>query len=792
MPWVDPNFLITEVQHITRSLLRVDLSIVPDFQWDPEVHGGAEAFHIMVEDVDGEVILFRDMFTLHQWYSTDEHNVTLTVQIFEPVSQNYYISVISDRWLHAETRLPISFKHLIIPDKFPAPTLFLTSNPSTSNKIQTQLFQVCIQPMTTPSSEAKRAVCIEPYQDMVDLRVQEWQAKFSKVQGGKEIVSLTGGTSADLRLLEKGDVIFCTPPQWGVISRLPANSTMDIHLQSTQISHFPSLMISMSKPAYLANCEYAPTKVTVFVPSRQQCRLTVDDILTHCAADDQPDRFLNIELADLQPHLDHASDKGLAEVLSRGIGYYHEALSKQDKRIVQRLFESGAIQVLVASKGTAWSLPVASYMVIIMGVQYYETRKDFYKKFLGEGLPIEPHLPTYMLHDYFLAEVAVKTIENKQDAMDLLTWTYFYRRMTQNPNYYNLHNVSHQHLSDDLSELVENTLSDLVNLKCIAIEEDMDVSPLNLGMIAAYYNISYVTVEVYTLSLKERTKLKGLLEVVSSSAEFETIPIRRHEDTLFECIYDRVPVKIDTPNFEAPYFQDFPVAASPLLSSAPSTRSCRRPGPPCVDVMSSNAWLNALCAVDVSQMCVQGMWETDSPLKQIPHFESEAIKRCKDAGVNSVYDIMELEDDTRNKLLQMNPAQMCVPFLDPTLDVNHQLAKGDYTAGAPIYLQVALSRDADDEEDEEPSDPVVIAPYYPLKKMANWWLVVGDPNTRQLLIIKKVTGSHKLKLYVICDSYVGADHDISLDPIDIEEGEDGDSDEGVESDEELMELPDVV
>jgi pre-mRNA-splicing helicase BRR2 len=79
--------------------------------------------------------------------------------------------------------------------------------------------------------------------------------------------------------------------------------------------------------------------------------------------------------------------------------------------------------------------------------------------------------------------------------------------MTQNPNYYNLHNVSHQHLSDHLSELVENTLNDLVNSKCIAIgqsrlcipipspdavfvEDEMDVSPLNLGMIAAYYNIS--------------------------------------------------------------------------------------------------------------------------------------------------------------------------------------------------------------------------------------------------------------------------------------------------------------
>jgi pre-mRNA-splicing helicase BRR2 len=55
-----------------------------------------------------------------------------------------------------------------------------------------------------------------------------------------------------------------------------------------------------------------------------------------------------------------------------------------------------------------------------------QTRKDFYKKFLAEGLPIESHLPTHLLHDYFLAEIAVKTIENKQDAMVLFCcFTYF-------------------------------------------------------------------------------------------------------------------------------------------------------------------------------------------------------------------------------------------------------------------------------------------------------------------------------------------------------------------------------
>ncbi|KAE9386751.1 Sec63-domain-containing protein [Gymnopus androsaceus JB14] len=969
--------LTAQVQPITRSLLRIELSITPDFRWDEKIHGGAETFWILVEDVDGEIILFHDTFVLLQRYAEDEHTVTFTVPMFEPVPPNYYISLISDRWLHAETRLPISFKHLILPEKFPPPTPLLELQPlplsalhnkefegiysstiDTFNKIQTQVFQALYTSdenvfIGAPTGSGKticaefallrlwskreqpRAVCIEPYQEMVDMRVQEWKAKFSGLQGGKEIVSLTGETTADLRLLEKGDVIVCTPSQWDVISRrwrqrknvqtiglliadevhlvggevgptyevilsrtryvsaqteiktrivacgvslanardlgewigVPSHAIfnfspsarpldMDIHLQSFAIPHFPSLMIAMSKPAYLAITEYSPNKpVIIFVPSRKQCRLSVDDLLIHCAADDQPDRFLNVEVSDLQVHLDHLSDEGLKETLKHGIAYFHEALSAQDKRIVQRLFESGAVQVLVASKDTAWSLPVSSYMTIIMGVQYFEgkehryidypvmdvlqmmgsacrprddersrcvlmcqqTKKDFYKKFLAEGLPIESHLPS-MLHDYFLAEIAVKTIENKQDAMDILTWTYFYRRMTQNPNYYNLHNVSHQHLSEHLSELVETTLSDLMNSKCIAIEDESDeVSPLNLGMIAAYYNISYVTVEVYTLSLKERTKLKGLLEVVSSSAEFEIIPIRRHEDVLLRRLYDRLPVKLEAAgvNYESPHFKTF------LLLQAHFSR-IQLPADlvadqrliiekvlnllsACVDVLSSNAWLNALGAMDLAQMCVQAVWDRDSPLKQVPHFEADVLQRCADAGVESVYDVMDMEDDKRTALLQMSNAQMqdVAAFVNsyPSLDVSHELVKGSYTAGAPIILQVTLGRDVD-EDDEGDTDQTVVAPYYPSKKMANWWLVVGEPSTRQLLVIKRVTvprtlgvkleftlpkGKHAIKLYVICDSYVGADHDIGLGEVDVAEGEDSDDSDEDDSDDAMEE-----
>lgn len=63
-------------------------------------------------------------------------------------------------------------------------------------------------------------------------------------------------------------------------------------------------------------------------------------------------------------------------------------------------------------------------------------------------------------------------------------------------------------MSDHLSDLVENTLADLERSKAIACEDDMDLTALNLGMIAAYYYITYTTLELFASSLKAKTKLK--------------------------------------------------------------------------------------------------------------------------------------------------------------------------------------------------------------------------------------------------------------------------------------------
>lgn len=70
-------------------------------------------------------ILHTEYFVLKKRYCEDEHIVDFTVPIYEPLPPQYFIRVVSDRWLHAETLLPISFRHLILPEKFHPPTELL-------------------------------------------------------------------------------------------------------------------------------------------------------------------------------------------------------------------------------------------------------------------------------------------------------------------------------------------------------------------------------------------------------------------------------------------------------------------------------------------------------------------------------------------------------------------------------------------------------------------------------------------------------------------------------------------
>ncbi len=55
--------------------------------------------------------------------------MSFAVTLTDPLPPQYFIRIVSDRWLHSETILPISFRHILLPQKFPPPTELLDLQP---------------------------------------------------------------------------------------------------------------------------------------------------------------------------------------------------------------------------------------------------------------------------------------------------------------------------------------------------------------------------------------------------------------------------------------------------------------------------------------------------------------------------------------------------------------------------------------------------------------------------------------------------------------------------------------
>jgi pre-mRNA-splicing helicase BRR2 len=57
-----------------------------------------------------------------------------------------------------------------------------------------------------------------PTPELAKERLADWQSRFGDKLGVR-VVALTGETAADLKLLEKGQIVIATPHQWDVLSR---------------------------------------------------------------------------------------------------------------------------------------------------------------------------------------------------------------------------------------------------------------------------------------------------------------------------------------------------------------------------------------------------------------------------------------------------------------------------------------------------------------------------------------------------------------------------------------------
>ncbi|KAJ4825150.1 DExH-box ATP-dependent RNA helicase DExH12 [Turnera subulata] len=824
--------LTAHVQPITRTVQRVELTITPDFVWEDSLHGYVEPFWVFVEDNDGDHILHHEYFMLKKQYSDEDHSLNFTVPIYEPLPPGYMIRVVSDKWLGSQTVLPVTFRHLILPERYHPPTELLDLQPLPVAALRNPLYEALYQDFKH-FNPAQTQVFIVLYNTddnvMVAAPTRSGKticAEFAILrshQKGPEsvlrvIIELTGEPTMDLKLLERGQIIISTPERWDALSRrwkqrkfvqhislflidelhligsqgatsqglfnFPPSVRpvpLEIHIQGVDIVDFEARMQAMAKPTYTSTVQHGENgkPAIVFVPTRKHVRLAVRDLITYSIMDNKENpAFLLHSPEELEPFTGKIQEEMLRVTLCHGVGYLHEGLSNSDQEVVSQLFETGWIQVCVMSSSMCWRVPLSAHLVVVMGTQYHEglenapidyplpdllqmmghasqplldnsgkcvllchsPQKEYYKKFLFEAFPVESHLH-HFLQDNFNAEVVAGVIKTKQDA--LVTGIF----------------------SDHLSELVENALSDLEDNKFIEIKDDTDLYPLNLGRIASYYYVSCITVERFSSLLTPKTKTKGLLEILTLALEYAQLPIRSGEEGAhFSRQFVRGILAMDQ--------QEVILSASRLLQAM-------------VDVVSNNGWLNlALLAMEVSQMLTQGMWERDSMLLQLPYFTEDLIKKCiqnPGKSIETVSDLVEMEDDCRRELLQMSDSQLldiaifCNRF--PNIDLSYEVMdSGNVRAGADITLLVTLERDLQGRTEVGP----VNAARYPNAKEEGWWLVVGDTERDQLLAIKRVLlqrksktklefaapaegGSKSYTLYFMCDSYLGCDQEYSFD-----------------------------
>ncbi|KAF1745294.1 hypothetical protein MXB_125 [Myxobolus squamalis] len=938
--------LSVHAQPITRSMLRIELTINPDFKWDQTIHGNAEAFWIFVTDSDNETIFHSEYFILNHRFAEEEHYLKFFVPLFDPLPPHYYIKAISDRWIHSETILPLSLMNLIIPEKNPPPTELLDLQPlplsvlknhiyesfystyiSFFNSIQTQVFNAIYNTndnifIGAPSGSGKsicaelsilafknqfptsKCVYILPFQHSCEIALHKFKSTFQDILE-MQVGLLTGESTTDIKIVNQSTIIISSPENWDMFSRRwkqrkvvqaiklfiiddlhliggtngpcieivcsrmrfissqlqavirivalsislanasevskwlgvsPSQSfnfhpnsrpiPMELHIHGYNMNNPVSRILAMSRSVYQTISSLTERQtLIVFVASRKQAKLNALEIAMTIVADKQVEKFLHCSVSEIQSHFPNLRETELHECLCSGVGYIHEGMSSLERKIIFSFYCTGIIQIIIVTREMCWSLDAMAHMVIILDTQYYDGRyhtyvdypicdllkmvgrsacplhdqvglvkilclnskKQQYLKFLRDALPIESHLD-HCLHDHFCAEVVTKAIENKQDAVDYLTWTFLYRRISQNPNYYNMHGITHRHLSDHLSELVENTLNDLVNSKCIAIEDESSVYPLNSAMIASYYYINYSTIELFNASLTSKTKLKALIEIISSAQEYENVTVRQNEEVHLKILVGKVPYKLKEGKFTdshnkanlliQAYLSRIYLPAELQMDVDFVISKCHKLVQACVDVLSSNGWLQpAIVAMEFTQMLTQAVWSKDSSLKQIPYFTNHIVQRCIDSKIEGVFDLLDMDDQPRRNLLEMSETQLvkvaefCNKY--PSIEVKYNVFNDGYvnaTDNVPITIEL--------ERDEEVSGSVV-APFFPYPRDEAIWVVIANSTANTLLAIKRISlqkvssikldisapeepGQHNYSLYVISDSYMGSDQEFTI------------------------------
>jgi antiviral helicase SLH1 len=607
-----------------------------------------------------------------------------------------------------------------------------------------------------------------------------------------------------------------------------------------EVRGFCPLMQSMNRPTFLAVKNHSPDKpVIVFVPSRRQTRLTAKDLINFCGMEDNPRRFLNMEEDDLQLNLTRVKDDALKEAISFGIGLHHAGLVESDRQLVEELFLNNKIQILIATSTLAWGVNLPAHLVVVKGTQFYDAKiegykdmdltdvlqmlgragrpqfdnsgvariftqdakKDFYKHFLHTGFPVESSLHA-VLDNHLGAEVSAGTIVTKQDALDYLTWTFFFRRLHKNPSYYGLELSAEEHTSmaaqqlanEFMIEMIDKSLDELALSSCVEVYPNGDVDPTAMGKIMSYYYLSHKTIRHLVKHAKPKGSFLDALSWMSMATEYDELPVRHNED-LINAELSRNLLFPGT-SFGLPMW-DPHVKAFLLLQAHMSRISLPitdyvgdqtsvldqaiRITQASIDVLTELGYLSSCLEMIKLLQCVKSArWPTDHPLSIFPGVHSEKTKN--DTTLEKLSSLTQPKMKQLAKQLSLPPAQES-RFLHAAAAIPN--------VGVSVTNVNALSMTVNLKRNNAISerDGRVYAPRYPKPQTEGWFVILADVAKDEVVAVKRVgwsaeggkvvktgtkptaqsvlqlpppdashPGSRKLDVLVISDAYIGLEY----------------------------------
>ena len=277
------------------------------------------------------------------------------------------------------------------------------------------------------------------------------------------------------------------------------DQSLTMSSQTFAIPHSVSLFKAMAGPAHRA-IQYSlrGSPALIFVPSRGQCRSTAMDLIKHCTLNMETTRgYIDVDISDeiIGDYCTRLNDKTLVDFVSKGVGFFHTGMDKSDRNLMLGMYTEGFIRVLIVPKDSCWIVPVQAAIVIVMGTQFVQTQEgsdtrrilDYsltevvrmqsravrdtgsgqfhlfcqaealqtYSRFLDDGLPVESQLTETKTLRSWVKTVLHHPID-RQQVVDLLSFTFLSQRVISNPSYYGFTNRNRdENLSAIVDQLVE-------------------------------------------------------------------------------------------------------------------------------------------------------------------------------------------------------------------------------------------------------------------------------------------------------------------------------------------------